>query len=199
MKKELFTLMLERVYSTFGQSMPTGGKLTAIWLRAQDIPDEAAPTIANALCDEDRLPGNMGKALYVGWLEWMQRNPAKIIYESGCRNCDAGWLHAWSQGPGWPDGKLMHWVAPCAECRPSANGARTRVELNRPGTMLMPAHYPGGELAFDRDNAFGVLYVLQNANSAFSGQRPKIVDMRSDKRRFSSLTENELADVAGGF
>lgn len=197
MRRDVFATIIDRIYSTFGRTSPVGNVLTVIWSRAQDIPDEAAVAVADRICDEDRLPGNMGKAMYAGWLDWMERNPSRITNKSGCEQCDDGWMHCWSHTHGYADNRLLYWLAPCATCRPQADGASTASALTARKVLVMPAHYPGGALFFDRDNGLGVLYVLNGAQGDLSGKRPNVTDMRRDMRRFSGLSEAEYADAVG--
>lgn len=188
MTEQVFSHLLGTVYATFGRPAPQGDIRAVIWLRVKHIPDEACGRIAAELCDEDRLPPNMGRAVVRAWNARTDR-PAG---QEGCPDCGDGWLDCWSAC----GGRWRHWVAPCPRCRARDGSAETRSGLAARGVTVMPAGYGGGPVQFDKDRGFGVLWrpSAQGGNLCWDGVVP---DMRPDRRRLRALSEAEQADAAG--
>ncbi len=192
MTEQTFSHLLGTVYATFGRPVPQGDIRAAIWLRVQDVPDEACGWIASKLCDEERLPANMGRALAQAWNAWLMEHPERFARAEACPECRDGWLDCWSE----QGGKWRHWVAPCPRCRATAGPAETREQLAARGVSVMPAEYRGGPLAFDRDNGFDALGAVSGVSTAWREAAQKLPDMLPDTRRFRALSDAELADVA---
>lgn len=193
MTEQTFSHVMRTVYAAFGRTDPQGEIRSAIWLRVNHIPDEAAGWIATKLCDEERLPANMGRALLQAWNAWLIEHPERFAPTEDCPDCECGWLECWSER----DGKWRHWVAPCPHCRANDGPMETRKQLEARGVAVMPAGYYGGPLAFDRDSGFFALGKPTDAGIGTEWRKTaeKLPDMRPDTRRFGALSDNELADM----
>lgn len=194
MTEQAFSQLLGTVYATFGRPAPQGDVRTVIWLRVKHIPDEACAWIAAKLCDEDRLPQNMGRAVAQAWDAWLLAHPERAARRQACPDCVNGWLDCWSER----GGQWRHWMAPCPHCRSRDGLAETRRQLAERGVVVMPAGYRGGPVMFDREHGFGVLWREPPSEGCGNARWDGVIpDMQPEPRRLRALSAAEHADAAG--
>lgn len=103
MEERVFERMLDEIYSAFGRQRPAYGSpaYRSLWRRVCEeraVPNEAAKTIAYALCERDILPLNLGKAILAEFDNWLSEHPERRARATACRNCDPempGFFWAW--------------------------------------------------------------------------------------------------------
>lgn len=197
MRQEKFDGMLRQVYATFGRTPPVGDVRAVIWDKIRDVPDEAAPFLADQLCNRDELPRNVARALTDAWGAWKSANPARIVREH-CPHClDEGVFHCWAQEPG--NGRWHKFAVPCPYCQTPEDGSRVPADLRAmkaAGVDIMPPDYAGGPVAYDRQRGYGCLWPVELDTSTPRPQMRVGVDMRQDDRRVRHIPARERQDVA---
>lgn len=196
MRQEKFDGMLRQVYATFGRTPPVGDVRAVIWDKIRDVPDEAAPFLADQLCNRDELPRNVARALAEAWGAWKSANPARIVREH-CPHClDEGVFHCWAQEPG--NGRWHKFAVPCPYCQTPEDGSRVPADLRAmkaAGVDIMPPDYAGGPVAYDRWHGYGCLWPADLDTSTPRPQMRVGVDMRQDDRRVRHIPARERQDV----
>lgn len=197
MRQEKFDGMLRQVYATFGRTPPVGDVRAVIWDKIRDVPDEAAPFLADQLCNRDEMPRNVARALTDAWGAWKSANPARIVREH-CPHClDEGVFHCWAQEPG--NGRWHKFAVPCPYCQTPEDGSRVPADLRAmkaAGVDIMPPDYAGGPVAYDRWHGYGCLWPVDLDTSTPRPQMRVGVDMRQDDRRVRHIPARERQDVA---
>lgn len=197
MRQEKFDGMLRQVYATFGRAVPVGDVKAVIWEKVRDVPDEAAPFLADQLCNRDELPRNVARALSEAWGAWKSANPARIVREH-CPHClDEGVFHCWAQEPG--NGRWHKFAVPCPYCQTPEDGSRVPADLRamrESGIDIMPPDYEGGPVAYDRQRGYGCLWPVELDTSTPRKKMLVGVDMKQDRNRVWHLPEAERQDVA---
>lgn len=197
MRQDTLSDALASICAAFGRTAPSGVIRESVWSKVNHIPDEAVGWIVEQICDESKIPDNIGKAISQGWYAWQRANPqrlAKTRCESGC---DSGWRHCWRQGE---RGRWVYFVAPCPVCQKREERILSPKELEASGAVVMPTGYSGGPLAFDRDKGYGALWPAgleagePSRAREIARQRP---DMRPDSQRLRHLPEREMGDAVG--
>ena len=213
MNGALFEDMARTIYATFGRTPPQADIQSVLFRQVRHIPDEACAYLTARICDLDRLPQNLGRELRNAWADWRAAHPRRAARRDcpDCRN--AGVRHVWGPTEtGWrhfavPCPACAPGAGPEAERRApdhrggdadrasfsasaadgtapfSASPETSLRALERLGCRVMPPDYPGGPVAFDRDNGFGRFWPL-----GLDAARPRRtlrvgVDMRPDPRR----------------
>lgn len=196
MRQEKFDGMLRQVYATFGRTPPVGDVRAVIWDKIRDVPDEAAPFLADQLCNRDELPRNVARALTEAWGAWKSANPARIVREH-CPHClDEGVFHCWAQEPG--NGRWHKFAVPCPYCQTPEDGSRVPADLRAmkaAGVDIMPPDYAGGPVAYDRWRGYGCLWPADLDTSTPRPQMRVGVDMRQDARRVRHIPARERQDT----
>lgn len=196
MRQEKFDGMLRQVYATFGRTPPVGDVRAVIWDKIRDVPDEAAPFLADQLCNRDELPRNVARALSEAWGAWKSANPARIVREH-CPHClDDGVFHCWAQEPG--NGRWHKFAVPCPYCQTPEDGSRVPADLRAmkaAGVDIMPPDYAGGPVAYDRWRGYGYLWPADLDTGTPRPQMRVGVDMRQDARRVRHIPARERQDM----
>lgn len=195
MRAQIFNDAIAEIFATFGRGVPTGTVRDTLFDRTRHIPDEAVPYIVERVCDLERLPQNMSREFRNAWADWRARHPARILRPDcpACRN--TGVRHVWGQDE---QGEWRHCVVPCPACQDGNDGVPvvSLRALERGGALVMPVNYPGGPVAFDRDNALGRLWPVGLDTASPRAQLRVGVDMRPDQRRVAHLPEQERPEHA---
>ena len=196
MRQEKFDGMLRQVYATFGRTPPVGDVRAVIWDKIRDVPDEAAPFLADQLCNRDEMPRNVAMALTDAWGAWKSANPARIVREH-CPHClDEGVFHCWAQEPG--NGRWHKFAVPCPYCQTPEDGSRVPADLRAmkaAGVDIMPPDYAGGPVAYDRWHGYGCLWPADLDTGTPRPQMRVGVDMRQDARRVRHIPARERQDT----
>ena len=149
---------LEVIYSTFGRSVPSIPVVRAIRSRVCDIPDQAMGWIVTRICDEERLPSNVGLAIAHGWNAWQRAHPRRIARGHCTAGCDNGHWHCWEKNN---TGKWVYFVSPCRSCRVRDVPIPSVSDLKLAGVDVMPSGFSGGPLEYDRQRRYGCLWPLE--------------------------------------
>ena len=194
MTNAIFQDMLHTIYATFGRSVPSQDIRDVLYGRVREIPDEVCAHIVERICDQERLPQNMSREFRNAWADWRAKNPTRILRPDcpACRN--TGVRDVWG-----PDGHAgwRRFVVPCPVCQSEDGGVPASLrDLERRGCLLMPPDYPGGPVAFDRDNRLGRLWPAGLNTASPRAQMRVGVDMRPDERRAAHLPEQERGENA---
>ena len=167
-----------------------------IWDKIRDVPDEAAPFLADQLCNRDELPRNVARALAEAWGAWKSATPARIVREH-CPHClDEGVFHCWAQEPG--NGRWHKFAVPCPYCQTPEDGSRVPADLRAmkaAGVDIMPPDYAGGPVAYDRWRGYGCLWPADLDTGTPRPQMRVGVDMRQDARRVRHIPARERQDT----
>lgn len=184
MREDQAYAMVCTLYATFGKSAPARGSAVfqTIFDRVADIQEEAAEYIVERLQDGDDLPKNLGKAIVAHWFNWQNENG--ITQEKKyCPMCEGH--GAWecfrrverNGKPSW-----IHIPFRCPRCTegPDKDKLKPVQQLRREGWLVMPHNYPGGVIAFRREQVLGlppiqtslVNHTPQNIQKLLSGEAP---------------------------
>lgn len=200
MRHDTLIFAMGMIYAAFGKPAPVGRVIDSVAARTQHIPDEAMAWIIEQICDEARLPENIGRAIVRGWDAWQQAHPERLA-KAVCRlSCDAGYRHCWRNTGTADAARWAYFVAPCPACQRREVPILSTRELEAGGVVVMPGGFRGGPLEFDRQHGFGVLWPRGTVVGSgvdmrrVAGEMPS---MRQERQRLAALTDNELRDAAG--
>ena len=194
MTNAIFQDMLHTIYATFGRSVPSQDIRDVLYGRVAGIPDEVAACIVERICDLERLPQNMSREFRNAWADWRAKNPTRII-RPDCPACgNIGVRHLWGRDE---RGRWRAFSVPCPACQSGDGSVPVPLrELERHGALVMPPDYPGGPVAFDRDNGLNYLWPADLDTASPRTEMRVGVDMRPDARRTAHLPELEREENA---
>jgi hypothetical protein len=88
------------MHRLFGAHAKTASRaiLDAVWMRVQDKPDEFMIWAVKRLCDEEKLPQNLGRYFeIVLYADWRGSKGYRREALPGCHECQNGFIRAWRQ------------------------------------------------------------------------------------------------------
>lgn len=194
MNKQIFKDAMAEISAVFGGYEKKANVLDVWFDRVQHIPDEAVSYITERLCDMENMPRNMVLAWKHAWADWKAANPSRMVRPDchACRN--SGVMHGWArqESDAW-----MTFGIPCPACQHDDSREPVSLrEFEAKGCVIMPVDYPGGAVAFDRDNGFGCLWPVGLDTSTPRPQMRAGVDTKQDFSRVRHLPPAEREDYA---
>lgn len=165
MREDRILWLVDRIYNTFGRTVPKqgSGQMQVLCDNLSELPDECARYIARKATDLDDMPRNLTKFCFACWREWQTENPGNG-YRDVCGTCngDGGWTY-FRQVEGNNGQEWHEFFSPCPVCTYLAPRHREKIkplckypwDLEKEGCIVMPAGYKGGVLQFKSDKGIG--------------------------------------------
>lgn len=164
MTEDVAYALMERMYNTFGKSVPkqNSGQFQVLFENVQNVPDVCAKYIARKMSDLDSMPQNLSKFFWTCWESWKLDNPDQLTREA-CPECGGTGGVAYFRCFPKPNGKSK-WIecfSPCPQCtwipqrlkekvRPFCYTKRELEEKARRDStyVLLPEEYKGNTALF---------------------------------------------------
>ncbi len=99
MREVVFDNLLENIYAAHSKTSLAKNSSIYRYLQSTvgNLPDECAGWIKEQICDYDKFPSNLGKAIKAEFCSWLEKNPNKRAKQSKCPECSSdltGWFWA---------------------------------------------------------------------------------------------------------
>ena len=158
MTEEQFANAIDNIYAIFNIKTTPSDKTLAVWLKIlkQHVPSKAVVFIRNRILQMERLPTNMVQTwlsiLPEFYVAYHINTREKKAFCEFCNGEEVRWCWAPMPGDRW---RLF--ASPCPVCRAKGELGILLDSFLKQGVKVMPADYPGGVPAFDRDNKLNAL------------------------------------------